>query len=579
MDTRHRIDSLLHRSRANLDLVLLAAGDDPDPAAGVSGLHALSRLRDRPERARHARADCGSRSSASPFSAPCSSAWSAARWTVAIAVARAGHLRASAFSSRESPGLRWRLGAATIVACLWLLIVILPQEAGSIGTGIGFAFVVDLILRALRGTLDLPWMPGWPEASGHDRDHRASSRSPRTSTSAPDRISPLEGSVCSELTLYRNRFRSRALVGCRRNSRICRTSIGARPPRRLRAPGHWRFAGTGGRQFLVVGLDFHPPRSGPHRPCWDWIGALAALAWLGRLESLARPDRGSGLRVRRCHADHAMRHRARRTQRSRTLAHRRRAHHRRAPASRVHLSLLRPHRPDRALARSPRGSHGRLHAWPSRSSTVTLPVRATLKRAIPVAAVAVLLTFGWLLWDEPGSSVTSAETAALTVMTFNIQEGFSNENIWSLEETARTIESFESRHRGAAGDHPWLARDELGRSGPLAGRPAEHGLRLRRQFPRRALGKRDSLSPADRLDRFGHLLHHRQPPPQRPLSRSRNRKRQSPRHRYPPGQPIRSHRGAPRSKSTSSSSSGAERHPPSSPATSTPIPALPNGRR
>jgi len=77
------------------------------------------------------------------------------------------------------------------------------------------------------------------------------------------------------------------------------------------------------------------------------------------------------------------------------------------------------------------------------SVTATLPARSMLLRATAVAAIAVLLTMSWLFVDEPGTSTTSASPADLTVMTYNIQEGFSNENIWSLEETARIIEAYD----------------------------------------------------------------------------------------------------------------------------------------
>jgi endonuclease/exonuclease/phosphatase family metal-dependent hydrolase len=55
--------------------------------------------------------------------------------------------------------------------------------------------------------------------------------------------------------------------------------------------------------------------------------------------------------------------------------------------------------------------------------------------------VAALLIFVWLRLDEPDQSTRLAGSADLTVITVNIQEGFSNDNIWSLEETARAIEA------------------------------------------------------------------------------------------------------------------------------------------
>ncbi len=56
----------------------------------------------------------------------------------------------------EQPGTRWMLGAAAVIGWSWMLIVLLPSGGRQLSLGIGFAFVVDLIIRAVRGTVDLP---------------------------------------------------------------------------------------------------------------------------------------------------------------------------------------------------------------------------------------------------------------------------------------------------------------------------------------------------------------------------------------------------------------------------------------
>lgn len=64
-------------------------------------------------------------------------------------------------------------------------------------------------------------------------------------------------------------------------------------------------------------------------------------------------------------------------------------------------------------------------------------------RALPVSIVVVigLLTCGWqwLRYDEVEAGAPLG--AEFTVMTYNIQSGFAVDNVWSLEQTARTIEA------------------------------------------------------------------------------------------------------------------------------------------
>ena len=74
-------------------------------------------------------------------------------------------------------------------------------------------------------------------------------------------------------------------------------------------------------------------------------------------------------------------------------------------------------------------------------STERAPNLSRFARATATAGVLVLLTLGWLFIDEPDPSATQAVAGDLTTMTFNIQEGFSNENVWDLEATARAIEA------------------------------------------------------------------------------------------------------------------------------------------
>ncbi len=71
-----------------------------------------------------------------------------------------------------------------------------------------------------------------------------------------------------------------------------------------------------------------------------------------------------------------------------------------------------------------------------------LPVQRTLKFGV-VASAAVMVAIALALISGQNAPSSAAGSSNLRVMTFNIQEGFSNENIWSLEETARTIEAYD----------------------------------------------------------------------------------------------------------------------------------------
>lgn len=67
--------------------------------------------------------------------------------------------------------------------------------------------------------------------------------------------------------------------------------------------------------------------------------------------------------------------------------------------------------------------------------------RGSLAIPVGVVSVALLLVCAWqfIVWSEP--QAVAAADSEVTVMTYNIQSGFSVDNVWSLEETARAIEA------------------------------------------------------------------------------------------------------------------------------------------
>lgn len=67
--------------------------------------------------------------------------------------------------------------------------------------------------------------------------------------------------------------------------------------------------------------------------------------------------------------------------------------------------------------------------------------RGPMMTAAGIVSLALLLVCAWqfLVWSEP--EPVAATDSEITVMTYNIQSGFSVDNVWSLEETARAIEA------------------------------------------------------------------------------------------------------------------------------------------
>ncbi|MBA2454240.1 MAG: endonuclease/exonuclease/phosphatase family protein [Chloroflexia bacterium] len=67
--------------------------------------------------------------------------------------------------------------------------------------------------------------------------------------------------------------------------------------------------------------------------------------------------------------------------------------------------------------------------------------RRPMTAAAGIVSLALLLACAWqfVVWSEP--QTVAATDSELIIMTYNIQSGFSVDNVWSLEETARAIEA------------------------------------------------------------------------------------------------------------------------------------------
>jgi endonuclease/exonuclease/phosphatase family metal-dependent hydrolase len=362
-----------------------------------------------------------------------------ARVTLAIAVATLAIGRLG-FQFTEDAGARWRLAAMTIVACLWLLIVILPQGEWSSGIGIGFALLVDLIVRCLRGTLDLPWMPGVAQ----DLLTIAI-----VGAIAYVAFACVRSDVVSEMEL--SFVASARFIGLGSGIALWLVAAGNPGFAELRSgwglPGAFALLAIGTVLALVweAGRMVGDLSDRNDRLVAAGIALLGTIAvevwWNGAtrwLELLGVPVFSFAvvsLSMRCATAPGSPNIPGRwRTGAAVTIGVL-------LQAAFLFLYFARTGPIELYLIPLAILTAAAVTATPSLN--VSLPTRQTFVRATGTAAIVAALTFGWLLLEEPSHSGTAAESADLTVMTFNIQEGFSNENTWSLETVARTIESYD----------------------------------------------------------------------------------------------------------------------------------------
>ena len=350
---------------------------------------------------------------------------------VALAVGRL------AIQFSEAPDVRWIFGAATVVACFWLLIVILPQGQQSIGLGVGFAFLIDLLLRAARDTLDLPWMPG---IGAH------------VLTAAIVTVVILSASVLlrhDALSSMEMPFsQSLGYIGIGPGIALWLVAVGNPGFSGLRAdrslPAAFALMAFGVLAGILLELAEYPAVARFDRLVIGALGlasAVTIVAWsressvgndllvflfafavtvltMRCASSTGVPSVPFRWRTGVCLTAGMLLQTAfvflyfARTGPFELLL---------VPLAILVVAALFGARPD--------------------ATVLPLPGRDILIRAFAVAALVTVLILGWMFIDESERSSTSAEASGLTVMTFNIQEGFSNENIWSLEETARAIEA------------------------------------------------------------------------------------------------------------------------------------------
>lgn len=338
----------------------------------------------------------------------------------------------------ENPEMRWLLGAGTVVAWSWVLTVLLPYRGPQCAAGIGISFVLDLCIRGARGTLDLPWMPG-------NFSHLVTiviALVLAFSTWSVLTFATLDG----DETTY--------------GSSVRYLGIGSGIALWLVAAGNLGFAEVRGGLGLAAAFGLltagsllalalptvlqrnrFPIRN--DRAISIFLGALGLLSvfawergvarWFDILllpvlslvttlltMSAAITTGGSPVAGRwRCGAALTI---GLLLQTAFTFAYFARS----GPLLLLALPIL-----VLILAGL---------AGTQVTGTVSL-LRPALKRGMAVLAITCVLVFAWILIDQRDSSSSNPDPGQLTVMTFNIQGGFSNGNIWSLEEIAQTIES------------------------------------------------------------------------------------------------------------------------------------------
>ncbi|MEZ4666240.1 MAG: endonuclease/exonuclease/phosphatase family protein [Thermomicrobiales bacterium] len=358
------------------------------------------------------------------------------RITLAVAVALLVIGRLSIQFS-ENPGIRWRLAAAAVIACCWLLIVVLPQGGTQVPLGVGFAFALDLLARGVRDTLDLPWMPGIGShlttivmvivlvlaafrcaSSGKIADSEAS-------LVPSARFIGFGSALALWLVAAGNPgfAELRSELGLAGSFALLAAGAVLALWLEVAAPARWAAVREGRAFGLAVGL----------------LGMLAIATWAYSerrwLELIMTPVMAfavTGLAMRTVTGPTETttpgRWRCGATLTIGLLLQ----------TAFVFLYFARSGPIELLLAPMIVLTLSTLAV--ERSAPVSRPERRMLAFGAAATTIALALTIP-VLGAGGDSSSSAADSSSVRVMTFNIQEGFSNENIWSLEETARTIEA------------------------------------------------------------------------------------------------------------------------------------------
>lgn len=360
------------------------------------------------------------------------------RMTLWLAVAAMTVARLGVQFSRD-PELRWILGAATVIGWCWVLIVLLPRSGEQLAIGMGFAFAIDLIVRGLRGTLDLPWMPGMAAhvatvvitAALVIATWALTARNWVDKPESDFTLSLRYAGIGSGIALW--------LVAAGNLGFASETST-------LRLPTSFALLSLGTLLALAsrltrsldrsISIDTRLRAVGPGLLAaivilvWNsditnrWLDALLTLlfAWavtiaIMRATTSARAGEQRG------------RWRSAATLTLGLLIQIGFIFLYFARSGPILFMLL----PVAVLALAP--LVGR------QSSRDTIPNRAMFTQGFAAVALLSIAAAGWLFINDASPGASSPDDDKLTVMSFNIQEGFSNENHWSLETTAQTIEA------------------------------------------------------------------------------------------------------------------------------------------
>ncbi len=379
----------------------------------------------------------------SPLLAVALARWLRPRWLIAGTVVLLAGSRAL-LQFWDDPAARMYLGAAAVMAWGWLVIALLNRWRDPAAFGIGLGLAVDLIIRLGFNTVDLPWMPAatqhlltvllvafmvlaaWPLT--RDRPHGQFSESGWRATGSLLALGPglaLYHLVTGNVGLAQVRFdQSLGLVGLRLSLAHI---VGVA-------------AGTG----LLLGVRRLDERQSRSR--WALVAIVIAFAALGtwlvwRSPAIAQAAGMLGAFGASTLLVHALRGPSLPVERpgltattmwvTAGLA---------LQAATVFVYYSQTGQPRLLILVVSGLIAGALLAGPPRPVATTPHIRRFATLSAVVLALAMLIAVRSMLRDEePAISIPLQRE--MTVMTYNIQAGFSRDNHWSLEQIARTIEA------------------------------------------------------------------------------------------------------------------------------------------
>lgn len=336
----------------------------------------------------------------------------------------------------QGPEARVVLGAATVICWGWLVIALLRWHRSAAALGIPLGLALDLAIRIATGTVDLPWMPGVPE---------------HVATVVLIAILTLTAAEMHNLRAFDTGTSAASLIALGPGLAVYHLMTGNLNYARYELDTSLPVAATWMCLGMVLGIAFtmvepvvakrRQQVSGPLVIVFALLAVLATVAFFMFPQVLSPLTLVIAAAVSVAMLSLALQGFAGGADREAsaiaigiTLG------------LLVHAGLLFAYY---TFTGTPRIA---VAAWVvfivfalrgdrDRNIGVTnVPVRPQLLPATGVALILIMsLGWQWIDYDDPQADVPLSSD--FTVMTYNIQSGFAVDNVWSLEETARTIEA------------------------------------------------------------------------------------------------------------------------------------------